>query len=929
MINKLLEYLTSYFTPKENKNISLISLYDQLEALMKLNCPKSLYFIYRNKDRIHQILYDSDLNLKLPPTLADKGVYNLFYIVLLIKANAEIINYTYDLVFIKIVNDLKSIKNKSKKDTLTIFVFSLILIQLIDNYKLTDIYCEEDDSSDLNKVYDECIKTKNEFKNTFLKSMNLNINDIYIDNINLEEIYIEIIKSLINNKELENYEHCSYILGQIELDKIDLTEKMFQDLKNVFNDEKNNEYLNEFNIKEVDDLFDEKKLDFYLTIFNYILKESIYIYNFDFLLRARNEILKIIKSESNIKLSQYLYNNDDSINNKRIKEKLNIILNKFCDNDYYINNYLNNTYKQLSEILQYYKDFYFYQKKQEIINIENYLNNKLTLSKEETNKYLQDYTQAEKLKQLRDIIYYFFWVKNPEYFDKERKLKEKNEKAQKEIINYIKKVETCAKMFADDKYETKMRKDDRIIIYNYYNDDEINEKEKSQIIPDKKKFMEDTKSMVPQKSNWDKIDNNINLNENNFSNNMNDIMINEETDSTETKKSNNLLSYKQTKKVQNIIQAEIGEFVCIEGESDNESKIIELIELYLNTNENNNTSKNESDKPTEGEEEKVIEEVEFMKINNNEISKIKIDKNKKAIKQKDSIKLNGLTPKSCLYLDNTNQIIFCQEGAYHYQNLFGDIQSMDKKKISDDNCIGGIKLNKNLIVFTSHIDTHKVNDTDKISFYNPNTKEIIKEIEGYYINNTINDFGLGILTPSKNDIKDNNNKILLCACKNNEAKNGILLINIDNIEKYKGDNDEKIIKFIETGTFEAYTFCQLKMKNDTQTDYFLIGGYNEEIEKGEVKLYKNISDKNKNELEIKLITTLDLKNNNNSEFNENGIINYIIQYKNNKNVIICSDKNMHIFSEPDFGFDEELISNDENEVIDWTFLDHIEIPDTK
>ena len=169
--------------------------------------------------------------------------------------------------------------------------------------------------------------------------------------------------------------------------------------------------------------------------------------------------------------------------------------------------------------------------------------------------------------------------------------------------------------------------------------------------------MEETKSMVPQKSNWDKIDNNINLNENNFSNNMGDIMINEETDSTETKKSNYLLSYKQTKKVPEKIQ---GECVCIEGESiivDNESK---YIGFYLNTNENNNISKNESDKPTEGEEEKVIEEVEFMKINNNEISKIKIDKNKKAIKQKDSIKLNGLTPKSCLYLDNTNQIIFCQ-----------------------------------------------------------------------------------------------------------------------------------------------------------------------------------------------------------------------------------------------------------------------------
>ena len=107
---------------------------------------------------------------------------------------------------------------------------------------------------------------------------------------------------------------------------------------------------------------------------------------------------------------------------------------------------------------------------------------------------------------------------------------------------------------------------------------------------------------------------------------MNDIMINEETDSTETKKSNNLLSFKQTKKVQNIIQAERGDCVFFEGESDNES---ENIKFYLNTNENNNISKNESDKPTEAEEEKVIEEVEFMKINNNEISKIKIDKNKK------------------------------------------------------------------------------------------------------------------------------------------------------------------------------------------------------------------------------------------------------------------------------------------------------------
>ena len=938
MINILLEYLTNYITQKENKNNTLISSYAQIESLMKQNFPKLLYFIHKNKDKIHQILYENDQILKLSPTLVDRGIYNLFYIVLLIKSDLEIINYTYDLDFIKRVNDLKSLKNNSKKGSLTCFILALILIQLIDNYKLTDIFCEEEEKSFLNKVNDECEKIKNDFKNSFLKSMNLNINNIYIDKNSLEEIYIEIIKSLIDNKKLEDYEYCNDILGQIELDKIDLTEKMIQYLINVFNDEKINEYLNEFTIIEVDDLFDEKKLNFYLTIFNYILKESIYIYNFNFLLKARNEILKIIKSESNIKLRQYLYNNDDSINSKKIKEKLNIILNKFCDNNYYINNYLNNTYKQLFEILQYYKDFYFNLKKQQIINIENYLNNKLTLSKEETNEYLQDYTQAQKLNKLRDIIYYFFLVKNPEYFDKKRKLKVKSEKAQNEIINYIKKVETCVQMFEDNKFEKKMRKDDRITIYNYYNDEEINEEKKSQIIPEqiKESFMKETKSMVPQKSNWDKTDNNNNIYKSLdeiFRNNKNELCEEKSTDDTETKKEpNNLLLYTESKKVQKIYQTEKGECICFEEKNiyipDIES---ENNNIYSNTKEDNDKPKIESDKQTAAEEKenKVIEEIELIGINNNEISKIKIDKKKKKIKQKDSIKLNGLTPKSCLNLDKTNQIIFCQEGAYHYQNLFGDIPSMDKKKISDENCIGGIKLEKNLIVFTSHIDAHKVNDTDKISFYNPTTKEIVKEIEGYYINNTINDFGLGLLTPSEDDINDtNNNKILLCACKNNESKNGILLININNIVKYDGEEDESIIKFIETGTFEAYTFCQLKTKNDIQTDYFLVGGYNEEREKGEVKLYKNISNNKKNELEIKFITTLDLKNTNNSNFNENGIINYIIQCKKNKKVIICSDKNMHIFSEPDFEFDEELINNDENDEIDWSFLDHMQNPET-
>ena len=40
----------------------------------------------------------------------------------------------------------------------------------------------------------------------------------------LSEIYVEIIKSIIDNKKLDDYNYCSKIFEQISLDKIELTE---------------------------------------------------------------------------------------------------------------------------------------------------------------------------------------------------------------------------------------------------------------------------------------------------------------------------------------------------------------------------------------------------------------------------------------------------------------------------------------------------------------------------------------------------------------------------------------------------------------------------------------------------------------------------------------------------------------------------------
>ena len=105
-----------------------------------------------------------------------------------------------------------------------------------------------------------------------------------------------------------------------------------------------------------------------MTIFKYILKDSLYIYNFSFLQKARNDFLKIIKSDSDYKLSKFI---DDSNNrNPNLQKKVSYVVKKFCDSEYYISNYLNHTKKEIMEIIQYYKNFCFIEKEEVIIKLE-------------------------------------------------------------------------------------------------------------------------------------------------------------------------------------------------------------------------------------------------------------------------------------------------------------------------------------------------------------------------------------------------------------------------------------------------------------------------------------------------------------------------------------------------------------------------------
>ena len=156
MLDKLVELLTNYFVPINNK-ISPISAYSQIEAL-KFDNGNLFAFVYSNKEALHQILYDNDQLIKLPSEIAEKGISNLFYIVLLIKCQSDLINYMYELNFIKKVNNLR----KQSNNSLTIFVFTIIILQLIANYKDTDMYEQENDDEALDELCEENKKIKNE-----------------------------------------------------------------------------------------------------------------------------------------------------------------------------------------------------------------------------------------------------------------------------------------------------------------------------------------------------------------------------------------------------------------------------------------------------------------------------------------------------------------------------------------------------------------------------------------------------------------------------------------------------------------------------------------------------------------------------------------------------------------------------------------------
>jgi hypothetical protein len=125
------------------------------------------------------------------------------------------------------------------------------------------------------------------------KEIGLSLNEDDILKKKIDEIYIEIINALISSKKIEDFEYSYNILEQLDLKNICLTKTIFEGIMKGMKGQNYKDY----EINNVEDLNDERKVNFYYLILEFIFKNSIYIYNVPFLLKVKKLFLGILKKK--------------------------------------------------------------------------------------------------------------------------------------------------------------------------------------------------------------------------------------------------------------------------------------------------------------------------------------------------------------------------------------------------------------------------------------------------------------------------------------------------------------------------------------------------------------------------------------------------------------------------------------------------------
>ena len=314
---------------KDNALVDLISNFtdQEKEDIIKLKHPNILLFYLLNHDQFHQILYNDDKTVEITSEHLNYEISNYFYLVLLIDKEQEIVNYEYDINIITKLIDLLNTKSKGEYYDL---IIGIIRLKLINNYRSSTLYTEDNGKEQLDKFERE-IKEKIKKLDDILKRNNIDFDEKNIEVINLEDIYIkliinELLKSgkIEEDKEKRGEDFTINFVEQIGLEKIELTKAMYVKINEYFDGEENDIPK----ITTINDLYDCKIINYYYNLCKYILKQNIYVYHINFLNNARKEIIKELKN-GNLELPS-----EENIN-KINQDKLKYVIEFMTDSKYY------------------------------------------------------------------------------------------------------------------------------------------------------------------------------------------------------------------------------------------------------------------------------------------------------------------------------------------------------------------------------------------------------------------------------------------------------------------------------------------------------------------------------------------------------------------------------------------------------------------
>ena len=249
--------------------------YSDIENIQKINDKKEIEllckFLYFNRKKVHEILLDSDKTIHFEYKENNKSLSFYFYLVLLIKDMPYILNYTYDLEYIKEIND----QQDQNKEIYKKLIISKIIIELVNEYKSIYDYFDDENEEKLNLIINMNLSIIKKNINAF-KEMDINWTEVEFCSESIDLIYIDIIISLIKQKKLEDYEYSYEIIKQLNFDSIDINNTMYDKLYDLLNKEE--DYINNYIIYYKEELDSENKIN-HIYLSNSIFNEDKEKYN--------------------------------------------------------------------------------------------------------------------------------------------------------------------------------------------------------------------------------------------------------------------------------------------------------------------------------------------------------------------------------------------------------------------------------------------------------------------------------------------------------------------------------------------------------------------------------------------------------------------------------------------------------------------------